>query len=456
MTATLSEMSGQGLVPPDSDAALIVRAKRAARHDLDPKPQTSTPPDRCETPSGLPSRLKMSRLPGAQMVDASLHHPFHIGWPAFQSLTWGFLSRTTRFTDPFDDMFKSKGAVLSVLLLLAVLCTSLVEAAPKQNGGNKQGGQGGKGVQNNKNQNKNSNGGGGQGQNRATQTENGVTTIDKTVEINGLQIRYKLSGPTAQFNETSGVSGANGNPDGALGINVLLHGDGGQSFFAFPNQGVRDNLMGVAVLSPDKNRKWGGADAKNQQRVDGEAHAQAVNDLIQQELPKMIAFDQKKVFFTGVSGGALTLAGFVIPAHMGNFPNSGVMLNCGAMSPQLKFTPESAAAIATTRIHFQSTQKELNSLQGEIPESIKAYIEAGKDAGLSQQDINRLQTVDNSPNGGHCAFDGQDFESGVQLMADSFGDVMLDGGSGQVDGIGSVLKGAVGNQNLKFKPGERK
>jgi hypothetical protein len=30
-------------------------------------------------------------------------------------------------------------------------------------------------------------------------------------------------------------------------MNVLLHGDGGQSFLDFPNQAVQDNLMGVVI-----------------------------------------------------------------------------------------------------------------------------------------------------------------------------------------------------------------
>lgn len=40
--------------------------------------------------------------------------------------------------------------------------------------------------------------------------------------------------------------------------------------------------------------------------------------------------------------------------------------------------------------------------------------------------------------------------SGVQLMADSFADVMLAGGSGQVGGIGNVLTTVVGNENINF------
>lgn len=238
-------------------------------------------------------------------------------------------------------------------------------------------------------------------------------------------------------------------------MNVLLHGDGGQSFFDFPNQGVNQNLMGVAVLAPDKNLKWGGADRNGVQRPDGAAHSQAVNDLIQKELPKMVAFNQSNVFFTGVSGGSLTLSGFFIPAHMENFPNSGVLLNCGGLTPQVDFTQGSAQAMANTRIHFQSTTKELNSLQKLIPQAVKAYEKAGSNAGLSNDAINALQTVDNTPDGGHCAFDGKGFVSGVQLMANNFANVMQPGGSGQVNGIGNVNKGVVGNENLKFKQGER-
>jgi len=144
-----------------------------------------------------------------------------------------------------------------------------------------------------------------------------------------------------------------------------------------------------------------------------------------------------------------------MPAHMGQFPNTGVMLNCGGMAPQVDFTREAAAAMGTTRIHFQSTSQELKSLQRSIPQAVQAYERAAAGAGLSGQQINALQTVDNSPNGGHCAFDEKGFVSGVQLMADSFQDVMLPGGSGQVNGIGNVNKGVVGNENLQFAAGGR-
>ena len=275
--------------------------------------------------------------------------------------------------------------------------------------------------------------------------------------ISGLEIRYKVSAPADQFTAASGVQGGNAAPgtQGAIGMNVLLHGDGGQSFFDFPNQGVNANLMGVAVLAPDKNLKWGGADKNGVQRPQGVPHSQAVADLITQELPKMVAFNQSNVQFTGVSGGSLTLAGFFMPAHMGQFPNSAVLLNCGGLAPQVQFTPEAAAAMGNTRIHFQSTTNELKQLQQLIPETIKAYEQVAGQAGLSDQQINALQTVNNEPNGGHCAFDGKGFVSGVQLMADNFANIMLPGASGEVNGIGNVAQGIVGNENLKFAKGDK-
>jgi hypothetical protein len=235
-----------------------------------------------------------------------------------------------------------------------------------------------------------------------------------------------------------------------MGINVLLHGDGGQSFFDFPNQAVQNNLMGVVALAPDPNLFWGGGSGLN--RTDGVAHAQAVNDLVQQVLPQVLAFNQSQVFFTGVSGGSLLLSGFFIPAQMTNFAGTGVLLNCGGLTPQVDFV-DADNVVSTTPIHFQSTQEELELLQGSIPDAIAAYQQLLADAGLSNAQIGALQTANNEPNGGHCEFDGKDFVSGVQLMADSFSNVIQAGGNGEVDGIGNVLQSVVGQQ-LKFQPGQ--
>ena len=168
-------------------------------------------------------------------------------------------------------------------------------------------------------------------------------------------------------------------------------------------------------------------------------------------LPQVVAFNASNIFFTGVSGGALTLSGFFLPAQMANFAGTGVLLMCGALTPQVDFA-DGGAFLATTPIHFQSTQRELESLQAEFPNAIRAFERAAADgAGLGDGQISALQTVDNTPDGGHCEFDEQGFSSGIQLIADNFANIMQ-GGNGQVQGINAqtVLTGVVGNEDLQF------
>lgn len=288
-------------------------------------------------------------------------------------------------------------------------------------------------------------------------------------------------------------------------------------------------MAGVAVLAPDPNLFWGGGAGLD--RTDGEAHAQIVNDLVQQVLPQVLAFDANRVSFTGVSGGSLLLSGFFMPAFMQNFAdpvdaaaaaaaaatgdasvggnatagvgvgvgagagagahgrgrgrgrlalsprqannnnnNTGtgtgtststsqkqgqVLLNCGALPPQVSVSAASAAALANTRVHFQSTQAELAELQDAIPAAVAAYEQVVAAAGLTAAaaQVGALQTVDNSPNGGHCEFDEQDFVSGVQLMADSFSAVMQ-GGDGLLAGTNvNVLNPVPGHEKLVFSGG---
>jgi hypothetical protein len=302
-------------------------------------------------------------------------------------------------------------------------------------------------------------------QQKAAQVPQGISTatdgsmiLDDTVMVNNLPIRFKISAPAEMFLPASGVPGAaatSGN--GTMGANVLLHGDGGQSFFDMPNQAVQANTMGVALLAPDDKLFWGGG--AGLQRTDGVAHAQAVNDFIQTELPQRVAVNMSNIVFTGVSGGSLMMSGFFIPAQMQNYVNSAVELNCGGMPPQVPFQ-NAATVMSQTRIHFQSTQSELQLLQGSIPQAVAAYEQLGADAGMSAAQINALQTVDNTPAGGHCAFDGQDFVSGVQTMASSYANVMQ-GGNGVVQGIGApstgvVTTGVVGNENLQFVGGQKR
>ena len=119
------------------------------------------------------------------------------------------------------------------------------------------------------------------------------------------------------------------NTTGTMGVNVLLHGDGGQSFVDFPNQAVQNNLMGVVVLAPNQKKFWGGGSGLD--RTDGVAHAAAVNSLIQDQMSQDVAFDPANVFFTGVSGGSLLMSGFFVPAFGAQY-KTGVVLNCGAMA----------------------------------------------------------------------------------------------------------------------------
>ncbi|WQF84610.1 hypothetical protein CDEST_09624 [Colletotrichum destructivum] len=281
-----------------------------------------------------------------------------------------------------------------------------------------------------------------------TPAKDGSVILDTTETVNGLKIRFRISGPAGEFTTASKVPGG-GKTTGAqgdFGLHVLLHGDSGQSFFQMPNQGVKNNLAGVAVLSPDRNLHWGGGQGLN--RTDGVAHAKAVNDLVFQILPRYMAFNSSNIFFTGVSGGSLMLSGFFIPAHIGNFAGNGVLLGCGAMEPQVEVSQASRDALKKTHIHYQSSQKELDDLRNSIPASIKAYEKIAKDMGMKTEEIDKLQTADNKPDAEHCRFDEKGFDSGIQLIVDNYGAIMQ-GGNGEVPGIGNVLKGVSG-QELKF------
>ncbi|KAF3768835.1 hypothetical protein M406DRAFT_71808 [Cryphonectria parasitica EP155] len=286
-----------------------------------------------------------------------------------------------------------------------------------------------------------------------SQATDGSTIMDTNATVNGLNLRFRISAPADQFATTTGIQGATqqAGAQGAMGLNVLLHGDGGQSFFDFPNQAVQAGLMGVVILAPSEQLLWGQSTGQPQglERPDGVAHSQAVNDLVQQVLPQMVAFNSSNVFFTGVSGGSLTLSGFFVPAHMASFAGTGVLLMCGGLAPQVEFV-NASQVVSTTKIHFQSSQDDLAELQQSIPQSISAFEQLATDAGLSAQQVGALQTADNTPNGGHCEFDGAGFSSGIQLVSNSFASIMQ-GGNGTVPGIptDTVLKSVVG-QTLTF------
>jgi hypothetical protein len=121
---------------------------------------------------------------------------------------------------------------------------------------------------------------------------------------------------------------------------------------------------------------------------------------------------------------------------------------------------EADTVMSTMRIHYQSTQSELQLLQDSIPQAVAAYEQLATDAGLTADQVNAMQTVDNTPEGGHCEFDGKDFVTGVQTMLTSYSNV-VQGGDGLVAGIGApsdgqVANGVVGNENLKFVGGQKR
>ncbi|KAJ7770482.1 hypothetical protein B0H16DRAFT_213551 [Mycena metata] len=245
---------------------------------------------------------------------------------------------------------------------------------------------------------------------KVSTAKDGSTIVDQTVVINGLNMRFKVSAPATEL-----VSN-NATAKGTLGLNVLFHGDGGQSFFDFPNQGVNANLMGVALLTPDPDLRWGGSDPKDNTglvRPEGPAHSAAVNELLTKVLPTVVNFDSSKIFLEGVSGGSLLLSGFMIPTFGALLAVPGAIMGCGGLVPQVPVQGD----ISNLRLHFQSTTDDLAPLKTSIPQAIKAYekLITGNAS---------LLTADATPVGGHCEFDEKDFVSGVQLLTNNYNSVL--------------------------------
>lgn len=93
------------------------------------------------------------------------------------------------------------------------------------------------------------------------------------------------------------------------------------------------------------------------------------------------------------------------------------------------------------KIHFQSTADELKLLQTTIPQAVMAYEAMATTAGMTPEQIGKMQTVDNTPSGGgHCGFDGKAYTTGVQLMANNYNKIMAKNATGMVTGVGNVLK----------------
>lgn len=267
-----------------------------------------------------------------------------------------------------------------------------------------------------------------------------------TAEVEGFAIQFKVSAPNDALQAAAqpaavirAVGQATG-PPGGNGILVTLHGDGGQSFFDFPNQRVQNDLMGVVLLAPNDKMFWGGG--AGNRRTDGELHSKLVDELIRKVLPQVIKMDPTKVFFMGISGGSLLLSGFFMPLFAATY-NTGVIFGCGALPPQIDTSPDFGKTIGTMRMHFQATTGELTSLQVPIAAAIVNYARAGRQAGVPDNVIGNKLTADTTPRGGHCAFDGKGFVSGVQLLSDDYANIIL--GKGDAKGIGNVATSVLAN-----------
>ncbi|BFZ55762.1 hypothetical protein PYCC9005_002803 [Savitreella phatthalungensis] len=264
----------------------------------------------------------------------------------------------------------------------------------------------------------------------------GSLIVEGESVVNGLTLRWKVSGPDDQFV----VGGAGAKTDKpARGLAVLLHGDGGASFEAMPgaaiSQSYAGELLDVVVLAPNNELVWGGRRTDSRgMRTQAVAHADALDILIDRELPRVVRFDRAKVSFTGVSGGSILLASAFLPRHLGKYASegggNGVMLLCGGDAPAAGAAAlqDFATAVARTRLRWQVTDNELPQLKRTIPRGIRAYaaLDTGKTA---------VQTVFSSP-GSHCAFTNGGFNDGIQRVVSNWREVMF--GQGGVPGLGNV------------------
>jgi hypothetical protein len=220
----------------------------------------------------------------------------------------------------------------------------------------------------------------------------GLGLVEKSyTDTHNLRSSYKINAPQ----DASATK--------AYGLHIHLHGDGGGGYKDFPNKETRQDLIGVTVKAPNASLTWG--------RASGVAHANYLNDLIQNELVKKYNVDLDRIYFSGVSGGSYFLAGHFLPMY-GHVYKRGAFLMCGGMAPQVAFVqPE---FLKSFRIHWQITAGERDDIKASVDDSVSgwksALTKAGGDAAL--------ETFAAEGDGGHCEFDGQDYTSGIQSMMD--------------------------------------
>jgi hypothetical protein len=187
------------------------------------------------------------------------------------------------------------------------------------------------------------------------------------------------------------------------GLHIHLHGDGADGYQKFPNKEMRQDLIGVAIRSPNDDA-WG--------REYGVEHARYVDELIQKDILSKYNIDRSRIYFSGVSGGAYFLSGHFIPL-LGAKYNSGAMLLCGGMKPQVRFAqPE---MLKTFRIHWEVTNGERSDIRQSINAGLTDYKAALTAQGVAE---NTIMTTNFEGAGGHCVFDGSTYSTGIQFMLD--------------------------------------
>lgn len=221
---------------------------------------------------------------------------------------------------------------------------------------------------------------------------------------NGERSSYKINAPT---DVAEGKS---------YGLHIHLHGDGGGGYRDFPNKELRKDLIGVTVKAPNRNLQWG--------RREGEPHAQYVQDLIQNELLKKYNIQLRRIYFSGVSGGAYFLTGSFIP-QFGHHYNSGAFILCGGETPRVRFA--NPDMLKNFRIYWQVTAGERPDISANIRQSIGAYERALEQvlAGDTTFDRKAVQDSETKGRGGHCEFDDRSYTSGIQHILDTKFDVVV-------------------------------
>lgn len=81
--------------------------------------------------------------------------------------------------------------------------------------------------------------------------------------------------------------------------------------------------------------------------------------------------------------------------------NTGAVLGCGGLPPQVLPSPNFGKTLSTMRIHFQTSQNELPFLQPAITGAVLTYADAATKAGGNTNDVGRKLTVDATPRGDH-------------------------------------------------------